>query len=193
MTPVFRSLASARLSAVLLVLLVALSGCADTAIPTADSPAPAPPADSSTPSPTDRATDPGVRAMAILAGWDAAREQAYARGSLAEVTALYQTPRLAAADRRLLSAYVARGLRITGMRRQVHEVHVRGCTTDRCTVLVRDRLASARVGTPDGSWQEDLPASAFRWREITLVRPNHDEDGSWVVATVRPGRPSTGR
>ncbi|HET7431683.1 MAG TPA: hypothetical protein VFJ89_09270 [Nocardioides sp.] len=116
-----------------------------------------------------------VAALAVLRAWDAARSRAWAEGDAAALSALY-VPGSAAgrADRRLLGAYAARGLRVEGLVMQVLAVRVVRAEPDRWVLRVTDRVASAtavgrgtRIALPrdePSTWMVVLRHVGGRWR-----------------------------
>ncbi len=67
-----------------------------------------------------------ARALAILGAWDERRAKAYAQGDADALVELY----LAGSDsgendRQLLTTYLARGLRVQGMRTQILDLEIR--------------------------------------------------------------------
>ncbi len=123
-------------------------------------------------------------ALRVLHAWDARRADAWAAGSPARLRALY-VPGSAAgeADVRLLRDYLARGLRVTGMRTQVLALRVLDGRPDRWRVEVSDRLAGAVV--VGAGRRTTLPRDSASTRVVTLVRgPGH----RWRVAAVTARR-----
>ena len=109
----------------------------------------------------------------------------WATGDVQALADLY-TARSAAgrADVELLTAYLHRGLRVTGLRMQVFAVRVLGHQRRRWLLLVTDRLARAVAVGAGGA--VTLPRDTAAARVIDLVR---GPDGHWRVAAVRPVRP----
>ena len=117
----------------------------------------------------------GSRALRVLHGWDRRRARAWSRGSVALLRSLYdRRSEAGAVDRAMLSAYRARGLRVTGMRRQtlvVREIRTTGGTL---TLRVTDRLVSA-VAVGERT-REPLPRQGFESQTLTFRRT----PGGWV-------------
>jgi hypothetical protein len=128
---------------------------------------------------------PRAAPAAVLAGWDARRARAWARGDAGELRALYAArSRAGSADVRLLRRYVGRGLRVTGLQTQVLALEVLARRPDRLDLLVTDRLVG---GVAVGSGTEvPLPSDRPSRRRVVLVRV----DGEWLVSRVveRPAR-----
>jgi hypothetical protein len=121
--------------------------------------------------------EPAVR---VLHAWDERRAAAYARGAPERLADLYVAGSAAgAADVRLLRAYRARGVQVTGMRTQVLAADVLVRRPDRLRIRVTDRLAGAvAVG---GGRRVALPRDAASTRVLTLMRGG---DGRWRVSAV---------
>jgi hypothetical protein len=111
----------------------------------------------------------GSHALRVLHGWDRRRAQAWSDGSVRRLRLLYaRGSEAGAADRAMLAAYRARGLRVTDMRRQtfaVREVHASGRTL---TLRVTDRLVSA-VAVGEGM-RQPLPGQGFESQTLTFRR-----------------------
>ncbi len=124
---------------------------------------------------------PAVSAEAeLLARWDARRARAYARGDAAGLRALYVAGSAAAArDVAVLRSYLARGLRVRGLRMQLLAVEVREHRDDRVRLRVTDRVVGARAVGKD--WSRPLPADQPTSRAVTLVRVG----GAWRVGSAR--------
>lgn len=122
------------------------------------------------PGTVNQAAEPvGSRALRVLHRWDRRRARAWSRGSVHQLRLLYERGSAAgAADRAMLAAYRARGLRVTGMRRQtlaVRELHRGGRML---TLRVTDRLVSAvAVG---GRTRQSLPQQSFECQTLTFRR-----------------------
>jgi hypothetical protein len=128
--------------------------------------------------PAASAVSPGVESEAVrlLRAWDERRARAYARGDPAGLAALYVPgSRTGAADVAALRAYVARGLRVTGMRTQVLGAAVLRRTARRLVVEVTDVLLGAVARSGERGWT--LPRDQPTQRRVVLVR----EDGRWQV------------
>ena len=121
--------------------------------------------------------DPALR---TLHTWDASRAAAYASGSVAALRDLY-VPGSAAgrADLRVLRAYRARRLRVTGMRMQVLALSVLDSRRGWWRLQVTDRLAEATVMR--GHRRITLPSDRPTTRILTMMRGG---DGRWRVADV---------
>jgi hypothetical protein len=131
------------------------------------------------------AAGPAVSVEAsVLARWDARRSRAYARGDARALRALYIRGSPAAGrDVAVLRSYLARGLRVRGLRMQVLALEVREHRPARIRMRVTDRAVGARaVGV---GWSRPLPADRPTSREVTLVRA----DRSWRVARVSGAAP----
>jgi hypothetical protein len=120
-----------------------------------------------------------VRSLAVLHRWDTARASAYASGDVERLRRLYATGSgAAAADVRVLRRYTARGLVITGMRRQVLEAQVRHWSGHRLVLRLTDRLVGAvAVG---GATRTPLPTAGFHRWLLELRR----EDRRWVLSRI---------
>jgi hypothetical protein len=130
----------------------------------------------------NRAATPDRRAaaLAVLRDWDVRRAAAWAAGDEAGLTALY-VPGSAAGrhDRAMLRRYLARGLRVRGLRMQVLAGSVRTRTHDRIALVVTDRVAHA-VAVGRGV-RVHLPRDRASRRTVVLRRVA----GEWRVARVR--------
>jgi hypothetical protein len=123
-----------------------------------------------------------VGALDVLHRWDRARGSAYAVGSAASLRRLYVARSEAgAADLRLLRRYAARGLVVTGMRRQVLEAHVRRSTSRRLVLRVTDRLVGAVAVGSDG--RRRLPSAGPHPWVLTFRRTGH----RWLLERVVAG------
>ena len=119
-------------------------------------------------------------ALRVLHAWDAQRATAYARGTPERLRNLYVDGSAAgAADVRLLRAYRARGLRVTGMRTQVLAADVLARRSDLLRIRVTDRLD--RAVALGGGGRVALPRDAASTRVLTLMRGG---DGRWRVSSV---------
>jgi hypothetical protein len=120
-----------------------------------------------------------VAALAVLGAWDVRRAAAWAAGDEAALAALYTDGSAAGRrDRAMLGRYVARGLRVRGMRMQVLAGKVRSRTAGRIVLVVTDRLAHA-VAVRRGT-RVVLPRDRATRRTIVLRRVA----GEWRVAQV---------
>jgi hypothetical protein len=124
---------------------------------------------------------PQAAALRVLHGWDAERADAWARGSLQRLAALYLPGSGAGrADVRLLGRYRARGYVVAGMRTQVLALDVLEHRPGRWTVRVTDRLAAA-VAIREGAAPQVLPRDRSSRRVVTLLSAG---DGRWRVGSV---------
>jgi len=160
---------------VLLLLVPLVVGCA------AVSAVPRPP---SAPSPGVSAMGsaparPAVVAAAALRDWDARRADAWSRGSVLALRALYAPGSVAgAADVAMLRAWRRRGLRVDRLTTQLLAVRVLGSGPGRYRLRVRDRVVGgAAVGN---GVHEGLGRGRIRSEVVTLVRRN----GTWLVASA---------
>jgi hypothetical protein len=126
------------------------------------------------------APDGRAGALAVLRAWDRRRAAAWAAGDERALAALY-TNRSAAGlrDRAMLGRYVARGLRVRGLRMQLLAGSVRTRTADRIELEVTDRLAHAVAVGP--GVRAGLPRDRASRRTVVLRRVA----GEWRVARVR--------
>ena len=123
--------------------------------------------------------------ITVLRAWDRERAAAWRDGDVRALGRLY-TPGSPAgrADREMLRSYLARGLRVTGLRMQVASAEVRRADDGRVVMVVTDRLAGTAVATgPDGA--HPLPRDRWSRRRVVLVRAGE----RWRVASVT-GQPS---
>jgi hypothetical protein len=131
--------------------------------------------------PAVRSTSAGVEddVVRLLRSWDHRRARAYARGDPAALEALYVAgSRTGAADVGVLRGYLARGLRVSGMRTQLLGAQVVERGGRRLTVLVTDVLTGAVATSGDRRWA--LPQDRPSTRRVVLVR----EAGEWLVEEV---------
>ncbi len=126
--------------------------------------------------------------VAVLAAWDRQRADAWARGDLVALAALYTTgSRAGERDTRMLRRYLARDLRVEGLRTQRLRVAVVERTDRRLVLRVRDRVAG---GTVRGAGLSvPLPRDRVSAHVITLQRAG----ARWRVAQVEPVSPSQPR
>ena len=125
-----------------------------------------------------------MRAASVLREWDRRRSRAWSGGDTAALAALYtRGSRAGRHDHAMLTAYVERGLRVTGLRTQVLAISLRSHAPGRVSVEVTDRVVGAhavrrgvRVALP-----RDRPST----RVVSLRRAA----GEWRVVDVRPARP----
>jgi hypothetical protein len=132
--------------------------------------------------PGNRAPTPDRRAaaLAVLHVWDVRRAAAWAAGDEAALAALYTRGSAAGRhDRAMLRRYLARGLRVRGLRMQVLAGSVRTRTHDRIALVVTDRVAHA-VAVGRGV-RVALPRDRASRRTVVLCRVA----GEWRVARVR--------
>ena len=121
-----------------------------------------------------------VAALGVLRAWDVRRAAAWAAGDAAALAALYTDGSAAGRrDRAMLDRYVARGLRVEGLRMQVLAGSVRSRTAGRLVLEVTDRLAHA-VAVGQGV-RAELPRDRASRRTVVLRRVA----GEWRVAQVR--------
>jgi hypothetical protein len=124
--------------------------------------------------------DRPASALAVLRDWDVRRAAAWAAGDETGLTALYTDGSAAGRhDRAMLRRYLARGLRVRGLRMQVLAGSVRARTHDRIALVVTDRVAHA-VAVGNGI-RVDLPRDRASRRTVVLCRV----EGEWRVARVR--------
>ncbi len=118
---------------------------------------------------------------AVLASWDRQRSEAWAGGDPVALAALY-TPGSAAGERdvRMLRRYVARDLRVEGLRTQRLRVVVVSRTDHRLVLRVRDRVVGGTVRGAGVSVR--LPRDRVSAHVVSLERVG----GRWLVAQVRP-------
>ncbi len=129
-----------------------------------------------------------VPAIEMLHRWDVRRSRAWADGDVRALRRLYtpgsQTGRRDAAA---LTAYVDRGLRVTGLRMQLLAVEQRSSAADAMVLLVTDRMTRAMARGRGGhvALPRDEPSS---W-QVSLRRLA----GEWRVAEVRRAPPRSPR
>lgn len=150
-------------------------GAAAPAVPAAATSAPPAVAGDSPAVPVAPATS---RASAVLHRWDRARAAAFAAGDVAALRRLY-VPGSAAGRRdvRTLRGYLARGLRVEGIRMQLLAVQVLQERRGWLRLRVTDRLTGAVAVGPQGRVR--LPSDTASTRVVDLVRR-----GGWRVAAV---------
>jgi hypothetical protein len=118
-------------------------------------------------------------ARAVLRTWDRRRADAWARADPESLARLYlPTSAAGRRDRAMLAAYHHRGLRVTGMTRQVVRLRVSVVTPRRLEVVVTDRLVDARV--VGARVRSAVPDGHLATRRIRLARVA----GRWQVAEV---------
>jgi hypothetical protein len=126
-----------------------------------------------------RASDPAVRALAVLHAWDRRRAAAWASGDVGSLARLYVAgSRTGARDVHDLRRWRARTLRVLGLRTQVSAAEVRRSSPGRLTIVATDRTVGG-VAT-DGRSRFGLPRSVWTTHRITLRRVR----GAWLVAEV---------
>src|SRR6478735_1464958 len=129
------------------------------------------PGDRRTPSPRVE-----VAAAALLRAWDERRAEAWASGEPRRRRDLYATRSAAGrADRAMLRAWSARGLRVEDLEMQLVAVQVRVWTADRVVLVVSDRLA--RGVALGGGVRQPLPDDEVSTRVVALARVA----GEWRV------------
>jgi hypothetical protein len=120
-----------------------------------------------------------ARARAVLRTWDRRRADAWARADPEALRRLYLPASVAGRrDAAMLAAYRDRGLRVTGMTRQVVRLRVSTVTPRHLEVVVTDRLVDARV--VGARVRSALPVGHLATRRIRLTRVA----GRWQVAEV---------
>ncbi len=125
------------------------------------------------------ATGQTARAARVLRGWDRARAEAYAAGSVRSLRELY-VDGAGEADVRLLRSYVRRGYRVEDLCMQLLAVHVLRHRPGRWRLRVTDRLAGgAAVGYGE---RVALPRDRASTRTVVLRR---GRTGEWRVVRVR--------
>ncbi|MFD1948997.1 hypothetical protein [Nocardioides aestuarii] len=164
---------------VVVALLVSAAGCALVAAVPLAVPASRPAASAG---PVAAAAAPDRTApLAVLRAWDAARSEAWVAGDVESLAGLYaRGSRSGRADRRLLAAYDARGLRVHGLGVQRASVEVVRRAGDRLVLLVTDRLTGGWVSTASGE-RVDLPRDRWSTRRVVLA----ERGGEWRVVEVR--------
>lgn len=164
---------------VLVALLVSAVGCAlVAAVPLVLA---APRAASPVAQVTTAAAPDRTAPLAVLRAWDAARAEAWGDGDPAALRALYTgSSRSGLADRRLLAAYDARGLRLHDLTVQRASVEVVRRPGDRLVLQVTDRVTGGWATTASGE-RVDLPRDRWSVRRVVLV----DRGGDWRVVEVR--------
>jgi len=135
--------------------------------------------------PAHPATAP--RARAVLRVWDGRRSAAWSHGDLDALAGLY-LPGSATGRRDLamLTAYRRRGLRVTGMTRQVLRLRVASAAPRRLALVVTDRLVDARL--VGGGVRSDVPDGPPVTRRVLLARVRAGWRVVEVVAVVQPAR-----
>jgi hypothetical protein len=159
------------------LLTITATGCdedpARVSEPAAEAPGPG--------SADDPVPSPG-RASVVLRDWDRARAAAYAHGDVAALRRLYLGRSEAGrADARLLRRYLARGLRVEGMRTQLLELRVLAHGSHRMRLRVVERLVGAEAVHRRTGFRQPLPHAAAGERVVELRRT---PDGAWRVVGV---------
>lgn len=145
---------------------------------------PVPPAGGSAP----RRVGP-ERALAVLREWDARREAAWAAGDTTALAELYTAGSAAgAADLRMLRAWRARGLRVTGLRPRVLALEVVHRGPGRLVLGITERWGRAVAVGP--GVRRVLPAEPATSRRVELRRGGGGGGGGghlagWRVVEVR--------
>jgi hypothetical protein len=123
---------------------------------------------------------PESAALRVLHAWDERRAAAFGTGSVRRLRELYVPGSQAgAADLRVLRAYRARHLRVSGLRMQVLGLAVLRARPGVLRLRVTDRLVGATaVGVGP---RLRLPHDRASTRVVSLMR---GADGRWCVATV---------
>ena len=110
-----------------------------------------------------------TRELRVLHAWDRRRARAWSHGSVRQLGRLYGPGCAAGAvDQAMLAAYRARGLRVTGMRRQTLAVQELEAAARVLTLRVTDRLAVA-VAVGEGT-RQPLPRQGFETQTLTFRR-----------------------
>jgi hypothetical protein len=123
---------------------------------------------------------PAVGAAALLAEWDRRRAEAWAAGSAARLRALYLPgSRSGAVDVRMLRAWRARGLAVTGLATQLLAVEVLSGSAERLRLRVTDRVVRATATGP--GIRAALPRDQPSTYVVVMVR----RDGGWLMAEAR--------
>lgn len=171
-----------RLPLVVLVLL-ALAVLVAALLAALDARQPAPRLDAA---PT-QAAPVRAEAVSVLAEWDRRRSAAWAAGDPDGLARLYAPgSRAGRADVAMLRRWLDRGLRVTGLRMQVLDVHADEAEGPRRELVVTDRLAGGEaVGRRTRS---PLPRDGWSTRRIVLEQAER----AWRVVSVRtlPGPPA---
>lgn len=118
-----------------------------------------------------------TRALSALRAWDTRRARAWAAADPQALARLYApTSRTGRRDVADLRCWMARGLRVVGLRQQVEAARVVQATARVVVVVVTDRTVD---GLAVGRGRRTaVPASAWAAHRIRLVRT----DGRWRVA-----------
>lgn len=162
----------------------ALAGAAPAA---STSPGTPPGTSPSTPPSTAPPAARAVRPADVLRAWDARRGRAWAAGDAEALRVLYAPgSATAASDLRMLRAWRARGLRVTGLRPEVLQVRVLHRAAARLVLQVTDRWPRA-VAVGRGT-RRLLPAAPVATRRVELRWSTTAPGGApgWRVVEVRP-------
>lgn len=123
---------------------------------------------------------PGPPVVSVLQDWDAARSDAYAAGDRRALADLYLPgTRVGAADDRLLSSYLRRGLRVRDLEVQLLSVEVIRSSDDEMLLRVVDRISAGRV--EGAGVRQALPQDRPTAHRVRLVRSG----ARWVLADPR--------
>jgi hypothetical protein len=126
-----------------------------------------------------------AQARAVLRAWDLRRAAAWEHGDLTALSRLYVPGSVTGRrDVAMLAAYRHRGLRVTGMTRQVLRLRVSVTGPGRLGLVVTDRLVDARV--VGHGVRAALPDGRPVTRRVALVRTGL----RWQVTEVRAGQPA---
>ena len=123
----------------------------------------------------------GPPPVEVLRAWDAQRADAWARGDMRLLSALYTRDSVAGRrDRAMLRAWLARRLVVRGLQTQLLEVREVRRTASIWRLIVTDRLVGGQaVGA---GVRRPLPHDAPTTRTVELRRVS----GSWLVSAVEP-------
>jgi hypothetical protein len=124
--------------------------------------------------------EPTVEAAAVLRGWDAARAEAWAAGSVRSLRRLYADG-AGERDVGLLRDYLRRGLTLDELRVQVLALDVLRHGPGEWRLRVTDRVVAGVVTGRDGA-RRPLPRDQATTRDVVLVR----HGAGWRVAEVVP-------
>ncbi|MFT4010181.1 MAG: hypothetical protein QM655_09105 [Nocardioidaceae bacterium] len=128
------------------------------------------------------AKTPEAAALEVLQAWDATRAQAYERGDLGALIQLYEPGSdLAREDRRVLAAYLRRGLVVHGMRTQVLDVAVDHFDAGTLLLRVTDRVTHAWASGSQGGVAV-LPVAEPIRRRLAFVK----RDERWLLVDAAP-------
>jgi hypothetical protein len=120
-----------------------------------------------------------VQALDVLRDWDGRRRRAWSAGDVDGLRELYVPGSVSGRrDVRMLRAYAARGLRVTGLRMQVRGAGLVRAGPGRAVVAVTERLVGAVARR--GGRSVALPRDHYSHRLVRLRR----EAGEWLVVEV---------